>query len=125
MTSKVFRPRNFLVIIMLLVLAAVAYGFAATNTVADSSAGDGAGDVSGYDVSSIHYELDTSDPTDIDAVEFTLTGTTAPQTVYIQLDSYSGWFTCTMSGSDATCDTSGQTVPVGSTFTELRVVAAQ
>jgi hypothetical protein len=125
MTKKAFRPRTLLVVILLLILAAVAYGFAATNTVAASSAGDGAGTVSGYDVSDIHYALNTTDPTDIDAVEFTLTGATAPQSVYIQLDSYAGWFTCSMSGSDATCDTSGANVPVGSTFTELRVVAAQ
>ena len=125
MSNKVFRPRNFLVIILLLVLAAVAYGFAAENTVAASSAGDGVGAVSGYDVDSIHYTLDISDPTDIDEVSFTLTGATAPQTVYIQMDSYVGWFSCSMSGFDATCDTTGQTVPVGSTFTELRVVAAQ
>ena len=125
MTNKVFRPRNFLVVIMLLVLAAVAYGFAAANTVANSSAGDGAGTVSGYDITNIHYTLDTTDPTDIDGVSFDMTGAAAAQTVYIQMDSYAGWFTCTMSGIAATCDTSGQTVPVGSTFTELRVVAAQ
>ena len=125
MNNKVFRPRNFLVIILLLVLAAVAYGFAAENTVDASSAGDGAGAVSGYTVGSIHYELDGTDPTDIDEVTFTLTGANAPQTVYIQMDSYAGWFTCSMSGFDATCDTTGQNVPVGSTFTSLRVVAAQ
>ena len=125
MTNKIFRPRNFLVVIMLLVLAAVAYGFAATNTVAASSAGDGTGTVSGYDITAIHYELDTTDPTDVDAVEFTMTGAAAAQTVYIQLNSYAGWFTCTMSGNDATCDTSSVAVPVGTTFTALRVVAAQ
>ena len=125
MTNKVFRPRNFLVVIMLLVLAAVAYGFAAANTVAASSAGDGVGTVSGYDVDNIHYTLDATDPTDIDQVSFDLTGAAAAQSVYIQMDSYAGWFSCSMAGASATCDTTGQTVPVGSTFTELRVVAAQ
>ncbi|MBN2502984.1 MAG: hypothetical protein JXB38_19550 [Anaerolineales bacterium] len=125
MSKKAFRPRNFLVVIMLLVLAAVAYGFAATNTVAVSSAGDGAGTVSGYDIDNIHYTLDATDPTDIDGVSFDMTGASAAQTVYIQMDSYVGWFTCTMSGTSATCDTTSATVPVGTSFTELRVVAAQ
>lgn len=123
--SNLIRPKNLGIVHAVLLLVVVAYGFAAANTVGDSSAGDGTGTVSGYTISAISYTLDSTDPTDIDGVSFTLTGANAPGTVYIQMDSSPGWFSCTMSGTTASCDTTSVSVPVGSTFTELRVVAAQ
>jgi hypothetical protein len=132
MTNKVFRPRNFLVVIMLLVLAAVAYGFAATNNVEGSAAGDGSEAVSGYDITNIHYVLDSGNPALVSSVQFQMAveaggaGDDAA-TVYVELDSDAGnWYSCNVSSyPTVTCDLSGGSVSVGSTFTELRVVAAQ
>ena len=52
-------------------LATGAYAYTAANTVEASRAGDGAGAITGYDVTDVEYVL-AADPSDIDAVVFTL-----------------------------------------------------
>lgn len=47
--------RVLLVTLLLFVLAGATYAFAAVNTVDDTYAGDGEGDISGYEVTNIHY----------------------------------------------------------------------
>jgi hypothetical protein len=116
--------RNFKVILTLLVvvvLAASAYAFAAANTVPDTKAGDGAGTISGYTVSSVAYTLNTTDPSQLDAVSFTLDDTAT--TVKIKLVAAgSTWYDCSVvTGNDWTCDTSGATV---ASMDELTVVAS-
>jgi hypothetical protein len=54
-------------------IAGAAYGFSAANTVPPSSAGAGAGTVSGYAVSNVHYTLDTTAPDHVDSLTFTIT----------------------------------------------------
>ena len=99
------------------------YAFTASNTVPDSKAGDGSGAISGYTVSNVDYTLNATDPTTIDTVEFTLDS--APVTgseVTIQLDASStDWYPCTMTGADASCDTTGAAVVDAD---NLRVVVA-
>ena len=113
------------IIYTLLIMAGAIYGFAATNSLDSSNAGEGVGVLSGYDISNVHYTLDVSNPNEVAAIKFALAGAKEAKSVYIELDSYTGWITCTVSGSDATCDTSDASVPLDSAFTELRVVAAQ
>jgi len=69
-----FKSSSRLVFAMLslTIMAAAVYGFAAANTVPTSKAGDGAGVVSGYTVSSIHYNLNATNPRNIDSVTFNL-----------------------------------------------------
>ena len=126
LVSGLIRPKSLGIVHAVLLLVVISYGFAAGNTVGPSSAGDGAGTVSGYTISNITYTLDSSNPTDIDGVSFTLSGAAAAGTVYVEMNSNLGtWFSCTMAGTTATCDTTALNVPVGSAFTSLRVVAAQ
>ena len=125
MFKSTARLQYFAIILFILIFAVSAYASAATNTVANSKAGDGSGSVSGFDITAIDYSLDPADPTDIDQVVFTLDTAPVNGPVYIQLNSVAGtWFSCTVAGTTATCDTSGSNVPVGATLTELRVVAA-
>ena len=122
--SRFLRTRHFAVVLLVLIFAASAYAFAATNTVANSKAGDGTGTISGFDITAIDYTLDATNPTDIDQVVFTLDTAPVNGQIYIELNSVSGtWFQCTVAGTTATCDTTGSNVPVGATLTELRVVA--
>ena len=52
--SKIFRPRSFAMIILVLILAAAVYGFAASNTVpATTYAGYGSGTISGYTITTV------------------------------------------------------------------------
>ncbi len=64
--------RRLAVLGLFAILAVAAYGFAAQNTVEDSYAGDGTGDIFGFDVTNIDYSLGV-DPATIDQVEFDLT----------------------------------------------------
>jgi hypothetical protein len=115
------RSLKVLVVLMVVVvLAGSAYAFAAANTVPSTQAGDGSGTISGYTVSNVAYNLNSSDPSALDSVDFTLSA--AATNVQIKLVSAgSTWYACTVvTGNDWTCDTSGATVL---SMDELRVVA--
>ena len=129
---RLFSFRTTTVILLALILSAVAYGFAAANTVDVSKAGEGEGAVSGYAITSIHYTLDvTGDPGVITNVTFTVdTAVPATGTVYVVAEDVP--FTnqvesdaCTgLGGTSISCAFSTNTLTVP--FIEnLRVIAAQ
>lgn len=122
------RYRRYLPLILIaLVLMAVAYAFAAANTVPPTNAGDGDEVISGYTVSAVHYGLLAADPSLIDTVTFTLTpdaGGTTAATVKIQLVTGGAWFNCTnTSGDNWSCAVTGGVTALAAN--NLRVVAAQ
>ncbi len=110
--------RISLIIIVMFAVAGAASALAAANTVDTSAAGDGAGAISGFDVSGIVYDLDDANPRNIAQVTFDLDVTAAD--VMIQLDPAGDWYDCTVAGTDVTCTTTGATVE---SATNLRVVA--
>lgn len=59
-------------IVIALAVAGGAYAFTASNTVPATTAGSGAGVVSGYTVTNIHYSLNTTTPQNIDSLTFTI-----------------------------------------------------
>lgn len=101
------------------------FALTASNTVPATKAGDGAGAISGYAVSDVHYSLNTLDPSLIDSVTFTLDS--APKvgsTLKVKLDSGgSTWYACTNVTTAVTCVTTAPPASV-STADELRVVVA-
>ena len=105
----------------------VSYAFAASNTVPDSTAGQGTSVVSGYTASNIQYTPNTSDPTKLDKVEFDVNNPPmATAKIYVQLVTPGGtWFDntkCTIStGTHITCDTTA-TPPNVSAINELNLV---
>ncbi len=116
----------FLIAIVVLVFASVGYAFAAANVVPATNAGDGAEVISGYTISAVHYNLNATNPQNIDSVTFT-TSATVPllSTVKIQLVATTGsWYTCTGQGSTSiSCaTTSPQATAVSAN--SLRVVIA-
>lgn len=96
----------------------------ASNTVPDSQAGDGAGEITGYEVTNVSYDLNATNPQNIDEVTFDLDSTPlAGSEIQIRLDSTgTDWYSCTSSVAAVTCDT---TTPPASVLDadELRVVA--
>jgi hypothetical protein len=103
-------------------IVAGTYAFTAANTVPDTKAGDGAGTVTGYVLSSVHYNLNATNPANIDSVQFTLdSAPVAGSTIKAQLFPAGSWYTCTATGTSATCTTTGATVLAA---TSLRVVVA-
>lgn len=106
-------------------LVAGTYAYTAANTVPDSKAGDGSGTVTGYVLSSVHYTLNATDPSKVDAVGFTLdSAPAAGSTLKAQLDPAGSWYTCTNSGTAVTCATTSPQATVLAA-TQLRVVIAQ
>ena len=97
------RLRTFAGVLLALVLAAAAYGFAAANTVGATKAGDGNGAVSGYTVSGVTYNLDTANPDLVASVDFSLNAQAT--SVYAAVGDNSA--TTVWTWSNACSDTSG------------------
>jgi len=118
-------PRKVLwtVVAATLTLGAV-LAFTAANVVPDSKAGDGSGEITGYEASDIHYELNDVDPSIIDAIEFTLDSEpVAGSTMKVQAVDGGTWYDCVNAGEDLTCDTTGTQLDVLD-VDQLRVIVA-
>ncbi|HEY5267007.1 MAG TPA: hypothetical protein VIJ40_09360 [Acidimicrobiales bacterium] len=115
-----------------LLIAGGAYAFTASNTVPNATVGAGTGTVSGYTITSMHYSLDATTPTNIDSVTFQISPvvpSTSSGKVVISAALSTGGpnsYTCTT-------DTTGETVTCATTspqltaalLTGITVVAAQ
>lgn len=111
--------------VALAALAVVLVGraaFAAANTVPISSAGYGTAVVSGFTISAIDYNLNATDPRNIDTVTFVATadnGDTglATLTARVRFDaSTTDWYTCARTGAtgaayDISCTVDGTGTP--------------
>jgi len=109
----------FTTLIVSLVFATAAFAFAATNTVPDTTAGDGSGTISGYAISNVSYTLNATNPGNVDSVAFTIVPATG--VVRVQLNG-STWYNCTNLSGSVSCTTTGLTALDAA---NLRVVAAQ
>jgi len=98
------------------------FAFTASNTVPATQAGDGSGTVSGYAISSVHYTLNSTDPSTIDTVGFNLDTTPASGST-IKVKVGGSWYSCTNTVAAVTCDTSAGSPAVQPT-TSLQVVVA-
>ena len=127
---RLFDGRIFIILALGTVAAVATGGLAAANTVPTAKAGDGAGTVSGYTVSAIHYTLDAANPANIDAVQFTLdTAPGSTSVITMQLVSAGGpWYSScgTPNGSTTTftCTTTSPSQATVTTANELRLVVA-
>ena len=112
--------------LVLAVVVGVGLTFTAANTVPETKAGEGEGTITGYDIASVHYVLNTADPSKVDSVTFTLdTAPVAGSTIQARLQSTgSTWYTCTNTGMNVTCNTTSPQA-TATTANQLRVVIAQ
>lgn len=119
------KPRRLLPLAALGIVAMAVVGYANSNTVPDSHAGDGFGSVSGYTIDNIHYTLDGTNPANTTSVSFTVdTAIPITGTTRLSFDNGSTWLAanaCSSSGTTVTC-TAAVTVL---SLQNLRVVAAQ
>lgn len=98
----------------------------ASNTVPESKAGEGQGTITGYDISTVHYQLNTTDPSKIDAVTFKLdSAPEAGSTIRVKVGSATTtWYNCTTVTTAATCPTVSPAATVV-LANELKVIVAQ
>lgn len=123
-TKSAFKV--LLIVIVAFAFASVATAYAAANTVPASAAGDGVGTISGYTISAIHYNLNATNPQNIDSVTFTTNVTVSVgSTVKIKLvTAGTDWYTCTGQGSTSiSCITTSPQATV-SASDSLRIVIA-
>lgn len=122
MTKPSLHIRLLLVLVLVVLAATGAYVFTASNTVPATSAGSGSGVISGYTISSVAYNLNASNPNNIDTTTFTIAPTSAG-TVKIQLVSGGTWYDCTNTAGSVSCDTTVGTQATVSPANQLTVVA--
>ncbi|MCP4143251.1 MAG: hypothetical protein GY755_23680 [Chloroflexi bacterium] len=122
---RLFNYRTVTIILLALMISAVAYGFAAANTMpANTYAGEGAATVSGYTVSAVTYTLDSNYPSKITAVDFTINNAPATLRVGLSDGATTTWAdSCTLSTTPTCSFTTGGGVSTLAT-TQLVVVAA-
>lgn len=121
--SIMFRSSKlFFIVLVVLIFATAAFSFAASNSMpASTYAGEGASVTSGYTVSAVVYNLNTTTPTNIDSVTFSLNA--AASNVKVRLVTTGSYFSCTnTAGFNWNCTTTGTTVAAAD---EFRVVASQ
>ncbi len=124
---RLFDLRKSALLLLVLMLAAVTYGFAASNTVPDGGAGDGQGTISGYTIGNVSYNLLSTDPSKVASVSFTVTPNgTAPaaSVVKITLDGTT-WIDCTAGATAWTCAFASGSEPTVLSASQLRVVATE
>ena len=115
-----------LALLALMILMVAVYGFAASNTVSTSAAGDGSAVISGYAVTNIHYNLNTTDPASIDSMTFTVApAIPAGGAVHVKLIATGTTYTsCAVAGgTNVTCTFAGGVSVLNAD--QLRVIAAQ
>ncbi|MBC8503306.1 MAG: hypothetical protein H8D34_00480 [Chloroflexi bacterium] len=100
--------RVLALLVLAFVMAVATYGFAAANTFEGGSdagsLGEGSGTISGYNVTNITYTVDTSNPSSISVVDFTLDA--AASTVKAAFNG-GAWIACTSAGGNNwTCNIS-------------------
>ena len=96
----------------------------AANSVPATKAGDGSNTISGYAVTGVHYTLNSTDPSKIDQVAFTVDS--APgvgSTLKAQLVAGGSWYSCSNTGTAVTCATTSPQATVAPSDA-LRVVIA-
>ena len=120
--SKIVSIRLFVAAALVLVLMAAGYGFANTNTVPASYAGDGNNTITGFTITNVHYTLAGTPSNAMSSVDFTLAPAPGISgTAYVSLDGGTTWQACTLTGANASCANPGVT-PLAAT--SLRIVAA-
>lgn len=107
-------------------IAGGAFALTASNTVPTSAGGSGQAAISGYVVSNVHYNLNATNPQNIDSVTFTVdTAPPAGSTVKAKLVAAgSTYYSCTNVTVNVTCTTTSPQATVAAAD-QLLVVAAQ
>jgi len=110
MVNRQRKRRIAIVALLAFVLGTTAFAYAASITFNGAgnagAAGQGSGTISGYNVTNIHYTLDTNDPSNITGVTFSLAPNTAT-TVKAKLNGTGAWVACTGGTSPWSCPVTG------------------
>jgi hypothetical protein len=132
MWGNLTQTRILVAVLAVALIGGGVYAFTASNTVPATNAGSGAGVVSGYTVTNIHYALNATTPVNVDSLTFTIAPavpSTSSGKVIIQAALSTGGptsYTCTTDATGAlvTCTTTSPQL-TAALLTGITVVAAQ
>src|SRR5687767_15555223 len=103
-TTLLVKPRSlFVALVAAIVVCGGTYAFTASNTVTASTAGSGAGAVSGYAATSVTYTLTAANPSTVDTIAFTL-NPTSTSAVKVKAGTALAWKDCTNTAGAVSCD---------------------
>jgi hypothetical protein len=132
MLEHIIQMKILLATVVVAAVGGGVYAFTASNTVPATTAGSGSGVVSGYTITNLHYGLNSTTPSNIDSVTFTITpsvpSTSTGKVVIAAALSTGGPtnYTCTTdtTGALVTCATVTPQL-TAALLTGITVVAAQ
>jgi hypothetical protein len=132
MWQHLLQTKILVAAVVVAVIGGGVYAFTASNTVPSTTAGAGAGVVSGYTVTNLHYGLNATTSANIDSLTFTISpaipNTSSGKVVIAAALSTGGptSYTCTTDtgGTLVTCPTTSPQLTVA-LLTGVTVVAAQ
>ncbi|HEV7132334.1 MAG TPA: hypothetical protein VGN27_01220 [Gaiellaceae bacterium] len=104
-------------------LSVAGYAYTASNTVPNATLGQGSNTISGYTVSSVAYNLNAGNPSNLDSVSFTISPAAATS-VKVQLAPAGTWYSCTNTTGSVSCATTSPQATAAAA-TALNVVASQ
>lgn len=90
---RILRFRSLATLAVAGIIVTGTFAFTATNNVDASKAGEGSGVVSGYHVGAIHYWISETDPSKVDAIQFTLDAPAVTVYAFLEND-HSKWYDC-------------------------------
>jgi hypothetical protein len=132
MWEHLIQTKILVATVVIALIGGGVYAFTASNTVPATTAGSGAGVVSGYTITNIHYALDATTPSNIDSVTFTISPvvpSTGTGKVVIAAALSTGGptnYTCTTDSTGATVTCATTTPQLTATLlTGITIVAAQ
>jgi hypothetical protein len=115
-------PRRLIVVAAFAIVALSAFGFAASNTIADGgNAGDGDATISGFTITNISYDVNNTNPTVIDTVTFDVSPAVTGE-AKVKFNNDPDWYDCG-TGASLSCDLTSGSVDVLNA-TNIRVIAA-
>jgi hypothetical protein len=113
--------RGAVIVLLGAALFPIGKAYTASNTVGGGPAGQGNGGISGYAVSGISFAADSTDPTRVASVSFSISPASA-RSVRVQLHPGGEWFACANTSGAVVCPTPSG--PAVATASALDVVAS-
>ncbi len=127
--EHVFEPKTLTMMFILGAWLAILLSFAASNTVPESGAGYGMGDISSFTIDNIHYMPLPEDPTKLTSLTLSVNKSVnmnSAMEVRVSVDNGNNWSICTNLDVDQwKCSFTTGSEPSISGMQSLRVIAVQ
>ena len=127
--SQIYFPKKLTIVFVLIFVLSMYVFTAMAAEAGPAGRGEGSEEVHEYRVENQSYILNAGNPTIIDSVEFTISGSVKPGFASVRLEDNGAWYRCELHENGfvvlAQCDTSRNTGLKVADATNFRVVTTQ